>query len=62
MDINKSSIPYVVERARDVDPGIRRYVYQKAMAEIGDCRIFSLTDREQILKWGLNDRWACVDS
>ena len=66
MDISKSTIPFIIERIRDVDARIRKYVYRKSLTAIGDFRVFSIADREQILAWGLNDREptvkkACID-
>lgn len=60
IEINQNTIPYVVERIRDVDARVRRYVFGHPMQAIGDCRVFSISDREQILSWGLNDRDASV--
>ncbi|RUS13222.1 hypothetical protein BC937DRAFT_95656, partial [Endogone sp. FLAS-F59071] len=52
----KETLPYILERARDVDPINRRAVYLKPMSEIGDFKILSIQQREQLLKWGLTDR------
>ena len=57
IEITKDTIPYVVERIRDVDPMIRRYVYKNSMKEIGNFLVFSIQDRETILSWGLKDRY-----
>lgn len=66
IEITKDAIPYIVERARDIDTSIRRHVYKKSLFDIGSCRIFSIADRERILQWGLTDRdptvqKACAD-
>ncbi len=60
MEVNAKTIPYIVERARDVDVNIRRYVYKKSLVDIGDYRLFSISDRERILEWGLLDREESV--
>lgn len=54
------TLPYIVERARDLDPINRRVVYLKPLSDIPDFRVFGLEERNQILEWGLNDRNALV--
>lgn len=56
LDQTKRSIPYIIERARDVDPINRRFVFLKPMAEIQDFRMLSISQRHQLLDWGLKDR------
>ncbi|GAB5588119.1 chromosome condensation complex Condensin [Umbelopsis nana] len=60
LDQTKRSIPYIIERARDVDPINRRFVFLKPMAEIQDFRMLSISQRHQLLDWGLKDRDALV--
>lgn len=62
VEITKSTIPFLIERIRDVDPAIRKLVYSNIMSEIGDMRFFSIADRELILSWGLSDRNSAVKS
>lgn len=50
------SIPYLIERARDVNAINRRLVYSRIAKELGDFRNIDFTLREELLKWGLNDR------
>lgn len=55
LDLRPTTKPFIVERIRDVDANIRKFVY-KMMPEIGSFRDFSSEDRERILFWGLKDR------
>ncbi|KAI9245790.1 nuclear condensing complex subunit [Helicostylum pulchrum] len=50
------TLPYIVERARDVDAINRRVVYLKPLSDMPDFRMLSFEERNQILKWGLHDR------
>ncbi|KAK9476378.1 nuclear condensing complex subunit [Lipomyces japonicus] len=50
------TIPYILERARDVDTTTRRAIYSRILTDIGDFRLLSIGMREKILSWGLNDR------
>lgn len=56
LDKTQQTIPYIIERARDVDAISRRVVFLKPMAEIEDFRILTVQQRHNLLKWGLNDR------
>ncbi|KAK9324433.1 nuclear condensing complex subunit [Lipomyces orientalis] len=62
LDLDKSNItiPYVLERARDIDTSTRRCVYARILPAIGDFRLLSIGMREKILSWGLNDHDASV--
>lgn len=60
IELTPATIPHVVERLRDVDPNIRKYVFRKSLVEIGDMRVFGIDDRERILELGLRDRDAGV--
>ena len=51
-----TTLPYLLERARDLDPAIRRALYGKLLPALGDFRHLSLTHREKLLRWGLRDR------
>ena len=50
------TLPFLLERARDVDPGIRRALYSRLLPALGDFRHLSLSMREKLLRWGLRDR------
>ncbi|KAJ2378443.1 chromosome condensation complex Condensin, subunit G [Coemansia sp. RSA 2607] len=52
---NASTLPFVLERARDVDATNRKCVFVKVMAAI-DYRLLSIEDRERLLVAGINDR------
>lgn len=51
-----STLPFLLERARDLDAGIRRALYARLLPALGDFRHLSLTHREKLLRWGLRDR------
>ncbi|KAK9768449.1 chromosome condensation complex Condensin, subunit G [Basidiobolus ranarum] len=60
IELNEALLPYILERARDVDATNRKCIYLRSMIEIGDFRVLSIEDREKLLKWGLSDRDANV--
>lgn len=51
-----TTLPFLLERARDVDPAIRRALYSRLLPALGDFRHLSLSMREKLLRWGLRDR------
>ncbi|KAF2841202.1 ARM repeat-containing protein [Patellaria atrata CBS 101060] len=51
-----STLPFLLERARDFDPATRRALYARLLPALGDFRHLSLTHREKLLRWGLRDR------
>ncbi|KAF9910006.1 hypothetical protein EC991_007625 [Linnemannia zychae] len=53
---SKTTLPYILERARDTDTYNRRAVFTKPMSEIRDFRMLSIGDRERLLRYGLTDR------
>lgn len=56
IDQIKVTMPYIFERARDVDPMVRRIVYRKVLPGLADFRYMRLVEREKLLRWGLRDR------
>lgn len=50
------TLPYLLERARDLDPATRRALYARLLPALGDFRHLSLSMREKLLRWGLRDR------
>ncbi|KAG0368508.1 nuclear condensing complex subunit [Gamsiella multidivaricata] len=52
----KTTLPFILERARDTDAYNRRGVFTKPMEELSDFRILSIDDREKLLRYGLSDR------
>ena len=50
------TLPYLLERARDLDPATRRVLYSRLLPALGDFRHLSLSMREKLLRWGLRDR------
>ena len=51
-----NTLPYLFERARDLDASIRRALYARLLPALGDFRHLSVTHREKLLRWGLRDR------
>ncbi|KAI9502936.1 chromosome condensation complex Condensin, subunit G [Coemansia spiralis] len=54
-----ATLPFVLERARDVDPINRKCLFLKVMPPI-DYHLLSIEDRERLLAAGVNDRDANV--
>lgn len=53
---NSTTLPLLLERARDNNSINRRLVYSKILKEIGHFKNLSFDIREQLLNWGLYDR------
>jgi condensin complex subunit 3 len=53
---NQTTIPHLVDRARDTNPINRRLVYSRISREMGDFKNFDFDIKENLLKWGLHDR------
>src|ERR1700761_45097 len=51
-----TTLPFLLERARDLDGATRRALYSRLLPALGDFRHLSLTHREKLLRWGLRDR------
>ncbi|KAL9031939.1 MAG: hypothetical protein Q9196_000073 [Gyalolechia fulgens] len=56
LPLTPATLPFLLERARDVDPTIRRALYSRLLPALGDFRHLSLSMREKLLRWGLRDR------
>ncbi|KAB8360845.1 hypothetical protein FH972_024579 [Carpinus fangiana] len=56
LPLTPTTLPFLLERARDMDPGLRRALYGRILPGLGDFRHLSLTHREKLLRWGLRDR------
>ena len=56
LPLTPTTLPYLLERARDLDPAIRRALYSRLLPALGDFRHLSLSMREKLLRWGLRDR------
>lgn len=56
LPLTPGTLPYLLERARDLDPPTRRALYSRLLPALGDFRHLSLTMREKLLRWGLRDR------
>lgn len=56
LPLTPTTLPYLLERARDLDPATRRALYARLLPALGDFRHLSLLMREKLLRWGLRDR------
>ena len=56
LPLTPTTLPFLLERARDVDPATRRALYSRLLPALGDFRHLSLSMREKLLRWGLRDR------
>ena len=56
LPLTPTTLPYLLERARDLDPATRRALYMRLLPALGDFRHLSLSMREKLLRWGLRDR------
>ncbi|ETN45040.1 uncharacterized protein HMPREF1541_09916 [Cyphellophora europaea CBS 101466] len=56
LPITPTTLPYLLERARDRDTPTRRALYSRLLPKLGDFRHLSLSMREKLLRWGLRDR------
>lgn len=56
LPITPGTLPYLLERARDLDAATRRALYSRLLPALGDFRHLSLSMREKLLRWGLRDR------
>lgn len=56
LPLSPTTLPYLLERARDLDAATRRALYSRLLPTLGDFRHLSLSMREKLLRWGLRDR------
>ncbi|KAJ5462014.1 uncharacterized protein N7458_003566 [Penicillium daleae] len=56
LPLSQVTLPYLLERARDLDAVTRRTLYSRLLPTLGDFRHLSLGMREKLLRWGLRDR------
>ena len=56
LPLTPRTLPYLLERARDLDSATRRALYSRLLPALGDFRHLSLSMREKLLRWGLRDR------
>jgi len=56
LPLRPGTLPFLLERARDLDPATRRALYSRLLPALGDFRHLSLSMREKLLRWGLRDR------
>lgn len=56
LPLTPTTLPFLLERARDLDGPTRRAVYARLLPTLGDFRHLSLSMREKLLRWGLRDR------
>lgn len=51
-----ATLPFLLERARDLDPVVRRQIYSTIMPSINGFKPLSISKRNKLLRWGLRDR------
>ncbi|RKF56485.1 Condensin complex subunit 3 [Golovinomyces cichoracearum] len=56
LPILSTTLPFLLERARDQDSTTRRALYSRLLPALGDFRHLSLSMREKLLRWGMRDR------
>ncbi|KAJ5114104.1 hypothetical protein N7456_002638 [Penicillium angulare] len=56
LPLSQTTLPFLLERARDLDAPTRRTLYSRLLPTLGDFRHLSLSMREKLLRWGLRDR------
>ena len=56
LPLTPGTLPFLLERARDLDASTRRVLYSRLLPALGDFRHLSLSMREKLLRWGLRDR------
>jgi condensin complex subunit 3 len=56
LSFTPTTLPWLMERARDTDAATRRALYARILPALGDFRHLSLVQREKLLRWGLRDR------
>ncbi len=56
LPLTPATLPFLLERARDLDPATRRALYSRLLPALGDFRHLSLSMREKLLRWGIRDR------
>ncbi|EEH05242.1 condensin subunit [Histoplasma capsulatum G186AR] len=56
LPLTPATLPYLLERARDLDASTRRALYSRLLPQLGDFRHLSLSMREKLLRWGIRDR------
>ncbi|PGG98063.1 hypothetical protein AJ79_08995 [Helicocarpus griseus UAMH5409] len=56
LPLTPTTLPYLLERARDLDPLTRRALYSRLLPQLADFRHLSLSMREKLLRWGIRDR------
>lgn len=56
LPLTPTTLPFLLERARDLDGPTRRAIYARLLPTLGDFRHLSLSMREKLLRWGLRDR------
>ncbi|KAJ3159991.1 hypothetical protein HDU86_001256 [Geranomyces michiganensis] len=60
ISVNSITLPYILERARDVDPNVRKLAFRKIMEDVEKMGMIPIEDRDMLLNSGLSDREANV--
>ncbi|KAI5288293.1 hypothetical protein KEM54_005321 [Ascosphaera aggregata] len=60
LPLTRRTLPFLLERARDIDTTTRKALYSRLLPTLGDFRHLSLSMREKLLRWGIQDRDEAV--
>ncbi|RKO84517.1 hypothetical protein BDK51DRAFT_33625, partial [Blyttiomyces helicus] len=60
IETNEHTLPAILTRARDIDPVVRKIVYDKIAADLPDISALTIEQRDGLLAQGLSDRDATV--
>ena len=58
IDVDDETIPFILERATDIDPQVRVMVYRKVKEDFPDVTSMSIEVRNLLLASGLTDRFV----
>ena len=58
--ITSATLPAVISRSRDVDPGVRKLAYSPVLEQLESPKQLTIAQRESLVKAGLKDREEAV--
>lgn len=58
--ITSATLPAVISRSRDVDPGVRKLAYSPVLEQLESPKQLTIAQREFLVKAGLKDREEAV--
>ncbi|CCX12870.1 Similar to Condensin complex subunit 3; acc. no. Q10429 [Pyronema omphalodes CBS 100304] len=56
LSAEQKTLPFLLERSRDIDTATRKAVFARLLPSIPDFRRLTIGMREKLLRWGLTDR------